>query len=88
MVTHQKLMGKWRVNMYLLLSIVLSLILGFVLLSIGPLVGGVIAFGIVIGCIFRGLYLLNDIHKRIIFIYPRKDKVQEVYENHSLEGTR
>ena len=49
--------------MYLLLSIALSAVLGYILLIIGPLVGGIVAFGIVVGCIcFRGLYLLNDIH--------------------------
>ena len=71
--------------MYLLLSIVLSAILGYVLLMMGPLVGGIAAFGIVVGCIFRGLYLLNDIHKRILTISPKKDKVQEALENHLKE---
>lgn len=31
----------------------------------GPLVGGLLAFGVIVGCLFRGLYLLNDIHKII-----------------------
>ncbi len=39
--------------MYLLLSIVLSSILGFILLMLGPLIGRIIAFGIVAGFIFR-----------------------------------
>ena len=48
-------------------------------------VAGIIVFGIVIGCLFRGLYLLNDIHKRILTISPKKDKVQEALENHLKE---
>lgn len=71
--------------MYLLLSIVLSAILGYVLLMMGPLVGGFIAFGIVVGCLFRGLYLLNDIHKRMLTIAPKNDKVQEAYDQYLKE---
>ncbi|ENH96049.1 hypothetical protein J416_12629 [Gracilibacillus halophilus YIM-C55.5] len=62
--------------MYLLISIILSSILGYVLMMMGPLVGGIVAFGIVVGCIFRGLYLLNDIHKRISNISPEEDRTQ------------
>lgn len=51
--------------MFLLLLIILSSILGYVLLMMGPLVGGLLAFGIVVGCIFRGLYLLHEIHKQL-----------------------
>ncbi|MDQ0227941.1 hypothetical protein [Metabacillus niabensis] len=68
--------------MYLLLSILLSTVLGFVLLMLGPLYGGLIAFGIVLGCIFKGLYLLNDIHSRISKILPKGDRVQEVYKKY------
>jgi hypothetical protein len=71
--------------MYLLLSIILTGILGFALLIMGPLVGGVIAFAIVGGCIFRGLYLLEDIHKRLEIIAPKKDKVQEAIDNYLKE---
>ncbi|PUB10582.1 hypothetical protein [Paenisporosarcina sp. OV554] len=71
--------------MYLLLSIVLSAILGLVLFTMGPLVGAVIAFGIVMGCIFRGLHLLNDIHISILSTSPQKDKVQKAYENYLME---
>lgn len=72
--------------MYLLLSIVLSVTLGWVLLMMGPLVGGIIAFGIVTGCLFRGLYLLIDLHKRISTISDNKDKVQDAYEKYLKEG--
>lgn len=50
--------------MYLLLSIILSAILGYILMMMGLLVAGIAAFGIVVGCLFRGLYLLNEIYKR------------------------
>ncbi|MFJ7732609.1 hypothetical protein ACIQXF_12010 [Lysinibacillus sp. NPDC097231] len=66
--------------MYLFLSIILSLVLGWILvLMVGPFLGGLIAIGIVMGCIFRGLYLLNDIHKKIV---PKSDKVEEAYKNY------
>lgn len=71
--------------MYLLISIILSSVLGLVLMMMGPLVGGIVAFGIVVGCIFRGLYLINDIHKRISKIYPKEDKSQKALREY-LEG--
>ncbi|WP_430789114.1 hypothetical protein VBD025_02815 [Virgibacillus flavescens] len=71
--------------MYLLLSIILSVILGWVLWMMGPLVGGIIAFGVVVGCIFRGLYLLIDIQQRTSTITPNKDKVQETYDSYLKE---
>ncbi|MBE4909731.1 hypothetical protein IMZ08_16990 [Bacillus luteolus] len=68
--------------MYLLLSMVLSALLGFVLFMMGPLVGGIIAFGIVVGCIFRGLYLLTEIHKKLSTISPSKTRVDKAYEDY------
>ena len=65
--------------MYLILSIVLAIILSYILFIIGP-VGYIIAFGIVLGCLFRGLYLLNDISKRFSNVAPKPDRVKEVYE--------
>ncbi|KAA0542746.1 hypothetical protein FZW96_21245 [Bacillus sp. BGMRC 2118] len=66
----------------LLLSIILSAILGYILLMMGPLVGGIVAFGIIVGCIFRGLYLINDIHKRISNAFPHEDRVQKAYKDY------
>ncbi|MEL3971078.1 hypothetical protein AAEO50_02205 [Rossellomorea oryzaecorticis] len=71
--------------MYLILSIFLASILGLVLFVTGPWFGGVLAFGIIAGCLFRGLYLLNDIHRRISNDLPRADKAKEVYENYLRE---
>ncbi|MHC0037784.1 hypothetical protein [Pseudoneobacillus sp. C159] len=59
---------------YLLLSIILSTILGYLLLLMGPLIGGFIAFGIVVGCLFRGVYLLNEIRKTLA---PKPDNVKD-----------
>ncbi|WP_174732247.1 hypothetical protein [Mesobacillus harenae] len=64
--------------MYLLLSIVLSTLLGYVLLMAGPLFGGLLAFGIIAGCLFRGLYLLTNIHNRLSATFPKKDRAKEV----------
>ncbi|MGP4062500.1 hypothetical protein [Halobacillus sp. H74] len=47
--------------MYLFFSIILSVLLGWLLMMAGPLLGGIIAFGIVAGCLFRGVYLLNKL---------------------------
>jgi hypothetical protein len=51
----------------------------------GPWAGGVLAFGIIAGCLFRGLYLLNDIHRRVSKEMPKTDKAKEVYENYLRE---
>lgn len=68
--------------MNILLSIVLATILGYLLLMMGPLVGGLIAFGIVLGCLFRGLYLLNDISKRLSKVAPKSNKVKDALDRH------
>ncbi|MDT9025716.1 hypothetical protein [Rossellomorea yichunensis] len=71
--------------MYLILSIFLASILGLVLFISGPWVGGILAFGIIAGCLFRGIYLLNDIHRRLLNDLPRADKVKEVYKDYLRE---
>ncbi len=48
----------------------------------GPIVGGIAAFGIVVGCIFRGLYLLTDIHKRVSNVLLKEDKAQKAYKDY------
>lgn len=71
--------------MKLFLSIVLATILGYLLLMMGPLVGGIIGFGIVVGFLFRGLYLLNDLSNRLSKIVPKSDKVKDAYDNYLKE---
>ena len=63
----------------------LSCILGFLLVMLDPLFGSIIAFGIVTGFLFRGLYLLSDIHKKLSKDEPKRDKVREAYENYLKE---
>ncbi|MFL8937306.1 hypothetical protein ACKA06_10950 [Rossellomorea oryzaecorticis] len=74
--------------MYLILSIFLASLLGLILFVTGPWFGGVLAFGIIAGSLFRGLYLLNDIHKRVSKEMPKPDKAREVYENYLRENNR
>ncbi|QTC41457.1 hypothetical protein I7V34_20805 [Bacillus sp. V3] len=74
--------------MYLILSIFLASLLGLILFVTGPWFGGVLAFGIIAGSLFRGLYLLNDIHKRVSMEMPKPDKAGEVYENYLRENNR
>ncbi|OEH91067.1 hypothetical protein [Bacillus solimangrovi] len=71
--------------MALFISIILSILLGFLLFVMGPIVGGILAFGIIVGCLFRGLSLLNDIHKRISKVTPKPDRAREAYENYLKE---
>lgn len=63
--------------MYLFLSILFSMILGYFLFIMGPIVGGIAAFGIIAGSLFRGVYLLNDIRKRLASDSPVEKEVQE-----------
>lgn len=46
--------------------IALSTLLVYLLLSIDLLIGAMLAFGIMLGILIRGLVLLNDIHKVLI----------------------
>ena len=69
----------------MILAIFLSCILGFLLLMLPPLFGGILAFGIITGALFRGLYLLNEIHKHLVKDETKRDKVQAAYENYLKE---
>ncbi|MGG0386189.1 hypothetical protein ABEY69_24610 [Priestia filamentosa] len=71
--------------MHLLLFIILSTIVGYLLLLLGPLIGGIIAFGIIVGCLLRGLYLLGDIKQRISQTSPKPNKVETAYNNYLKE---
>jgi hypothetical protein len=74
--------------MYLLLLIILSTIVGYFLLLLGPLIGGIIAFGIIVGCLLRGLYLLEDIRGRISKASPKPNKVETAYNNYLEEKNK
>lgn len=67
--------------MKLFMSILVSCFLGTILFSMGSL-GAIIGFGIVVGILFRGLYLINDIHKRLSRVTPKPDKVKDALEDY------
>ncbi|WP_406945193.1 hypothetical protein ACJA3J_21125 [Halobacillus sp. SY10] len=46
--------------------ILACMLLGWLIMMTGPLIGGIITFGIVVGCLFRGLFLISEIHKQIV----------------------
>lgn len=52
--------------MKLMIAIMLSTIVGYLLLLMGPFFGGLLAFGIVLGILLRGLVLLKEIHKALV----------------------
>ncbi|SDJ14458.1 hypothetical protein [Salimicrobium halophilum] len=60
-----------------------SMFLGYLILQTGPFWAGIISFGIVAGCIFRGLYLLEKIYKELKDEEEASDPVP-----HSLENER
>lgn len=66
--------------MKLFTAILLSTILGYLLLFFGPFVGGLLAFGIVLGVLVRGLMLLNDIYKILTGKKPKKSALDEYLE--------
>lgn len=61
--------------MNLIWLIILSAILGYLLLMMGPFIGGILAFAIVVGCLFKGLFLLNDIKKKLSVLIPEAEEI-------------
>ena len=61
--------------MNLLWLIFLSAILGYLLLVMGPFIGGILAFAIVVGCLFKGLFLLIDIKKKLSVLIPEAEEI-------------
>ncbi|WP_033543800.1 hypothetical protein [Planococcus sp. CAU13] len=47
-------------------SIVISIVIVLLLMMVDLVIGGVLALGIIIGILIRGLLLLNDIHKVLV----------------------
>ncbi|OJH20385.1 hypothetical protein BLX88_02725 [Bacillus obstructivus] len=43
---------------------------------------GIIAFGIIGGCLFHGIVLLEKLNKKLNVLVPDKNKVTEVYESY------
>jgi len=61
--------------MNLIWLIILSAILGYLLLMMGPFIGGILAFAIVVGALFKGLFLLNDIKKKLSVLIPEAEEI-------------
>ncbi|GIN40693.1 hypothetical protein [Heyndrickxia oleronia] len=68
--------------MNLFWSILVAFALGISLVMIQPVYGAIIAFGIIGGCLFRGIVLLEKLNKKLNFLVPDKNKVTEVYESY------
>ncbi|WP_214484025.1 hypothetical protein [Bacillus sp. SM2101] len=68
--------------MILLLTIIAATILSSLLFFITGPFAMIIVSGIVLGCLFRSLYLLNDLNKRLLKIAPKTDRVKEAYERY------
>ncbi|NYV68479.1 hypothetical protein HYI36_24745 [Bacillus sp. Gen3] len=56
------------------MKLFLSILIAFAL--------GIIAFGIIGGCLFRGIVLLEKLNKKLNVLVPDKNKVTEVYESY------
>ncbi|MDX8366732.1 hypothetical protein [Cytobacillus sp. IB215665] len=56
--------------MILLLTIIAATMLSSILFVITDPFAMIIVPGIVLACLFRGLYLLNDLNKRLLKIAP------------------
>ena len=55
--------------MHLIIFIVVSTLLAYPLILLiqfgGPMIGGTIALGMILGCLFRGIDLLNEINEKL-----------------------
>lgn len=69
--------------MILFFIILLSFIICILLISLtGPIYGSIIIISILMGCIFRGLYLLTKIYQAIV---PKEDRGKEALEHYLAE---
>lgn len=66
--------------MKLFTAILLSTVLGFILMLFGAFAGGLLAFGIILGILIRGLMLLDEIHKIMIGKKPKKSALDQYLE--------
>lgn len=57
--------------MKLLVAIVLSTLFGYLLMLLDPFFGGLLAFGIILGILIRGLILLTELHKVVMAKEPK-----------------
>ncbi|WP_422124579.1 hypothetical protein DHX103_07110 [Planococcus sp. X10-3] len=76
--------------MKLLGTIIACTILGYLLLFFGPFFGGLLAFGIILGILVRGLILVSEMHKLMAAKEPKKSVLDEYLEerNRKENGTQ
>ena len=72
-------------NLNIWTAILIGMILGLIVAILGPLYGFILGFGIISGCLFRALYLLNDIHKRISKNFVKRTRVQAAMDEYLKE---
>ncbi|MDG5472053.1 hypothetical protein P6709_09845 [Jeotgalibacillus sp. ET6] len=69
--------------MFMFLVIVLCAGAGLFLVSIDPLLGLTIAGAVALGCLFRVIDLLEDIHKELVHKHEKDDSSYERKIKHS-----
>ena len=69
----------------LLTAILIGMVLGIILVFLDPVYGLILGFGIIAGCLFRAVYLLGEIHKRVSKGYVKPTRVQAAMEEHLRE---
>mgnify|MGYP006393494473 CR=1 FL=1 len=75
--------GGFYMNFFL--PILGSTVLSLILFMIQPFIAAIVLSGIVVGCSLRGLYLLKEIHEKLI---PKEDKVKAAVRLHLEEQNR
>ncbi|MDX8362454.1 MULTISPECIES: hypothetical protein [Bacillaceae] len=64
--------------MSLVFTVIITTILSYLLIVFtGPVFAAIIAFGIILGCLFRGIYLLNEISENLYKISAKADRLLE-----------
>ena len=69
----------------LLTAILIGIVLGIIIVFLDPVYGLILGFGILAGCLFRALYLLEEIHKRVSKGYVKPTRVQTAMEEYLRE---
>ena len=69
----------------LLTAILIGLVLGTIIVFLEPVYGSILGFGILAGCLFRALYLLEEIYKRVSKGYVKPTRVQTAMEEYLRE---
>ena len=69
----------------LLTAILIGMVLGIIIVFLDPVYGLILGFGILAGCLFRALYLLEEIHKSVSKGYVKPTRVQMAMEEYLRE---